>query len=150
MIDTQPQSVNKPQDLPNILENTNIIDIPQDSDVLRSSGKVFDVFVTCQKLSHLSFGLSVNIRSGSETQLDTSTEDGSISDKTLVETQENALESGSDSTSTTTETSSNSTYLKKMLADAMVTNRERPFLTFLTAVATAGGEKPGRDECSFG
>jgi len=40
MIDTQPQSVNKPQDLPNIMENTNIIDIPQDDDVLRSSGKV--------------------------------------------------------------------------------------------------------------
>lgn len=67
---------------------------------------------------------------GSETQLDTSTEDGSISDKTLVETQENALESGSDSTSTTTtETSSNSTYLKKMLADAMVTNRVTVILT---------------------
>lgn len=47
MIDTQPQSVNKPQDLPNILENTNIIDIPQDDDVLRSSGKflLFSIIV---------------------------------------------------------------------------------------------------------
>ncbi|XP_066151451.1 TATA element modulatory factor isoform X2 [Euwallacea fornicatus] len=93
LIDTQPQSINKQTELPKILENTNIIDIPQEEISIKSSG--------------------------SETQLDTSTEDGSVSDKTIVEAQENAMESSSDTTSTTTETSSNSTYLKKMLADAM-------------------------------
>ncbi|KAL1516991.1 hypothetical protein ABEB36_000815 [Hypothenemus hampei] len=92
LIDTQPQSVTK-QELPKILENTNIIDIPREDEI--------------------------TISSGSETQLDTSTEDGSVSDKTIVETQETLLESSSDTTSTTTETSSNSTYLKRMLADAM-------------------------------
>ncbi|XP_066260245.1 TATA element modulatory factor [Euwallacea similis] len=93
LIDTQPQSINKQTELPKILENTNIIDIPQEEISMKSSG--------------------------SETLLDTSTEDGSVSDKTIVEVQENAMESSSDTTSTTTETSSNSTYLKKMLADAM-------------------------------
>ncbi|KAF7269317.1 hypothetical protein GWI33_017640 [Rhynchophorus ferrugineus] len=92
LIDTQPHSSNKP-DLPKILEKTNIIDIPQEEEIVRSSG--------------------------SENQLDTSTDDGSQSDKTLVETQENIMETSSD-TSTTTETSSNSTYLKKLIADAMV------------------------------
>ncbi|KAH1010663.1 TATA element modulatory factor isoform X1 [Dendroctonus ponderosae] len=99
LIDTQPQSINK-QELPKILETTNIIDFPQEDDAMRSSG--------------------------SETQFDTSTEDGSISDRTLVETQENVMESSSDTTSTTTETSSNSTHLKNMLADAMVEKSPEP------------------------
>lgn len=93
LIDTQPHSVNK-QDIPKILEKTNVIDIPQDEENLRSSG--------------------------SENQLDTSTDDGSQSDRTLIETQENLMDSSSETTSTTTEASSNSTYLKKMIADAMV------------------------------
>ncbi|XP_050294856.1 TATA element modulatory factor isoform X2 [Anthonomus grandis grandis] len=91
LIDTQPQS--SKQDLQKMLETTNIIDIPQEDDASKSSG--------------------------SETLLDTSTDDGSTSDRTLVETQENAMETSSDTTSITTETSSNSAYLKKMLADAM-------------------------------
>ncbi|KAJ8940269.1 hypothetical protein NQ314_010763 [Rhamnusium bicolor] len=89
LIDTQPQS-NK-QDMSNILQKTNIIDIPQESDI--------------------------NTSSGSETQLDISTDDGSQSDKTIIGS-DNIMESSSD-TSTTTETSSHSTYLKNMLADAM-------------------------------
>ncbi|ENN81318.1 hypothetical protein YQE_02285, partial [Dendroctonus ponderosae] len=110
LIDTQPQSINK-QELPKILETTNIIDFPQEDDAMRSSG---NFHVNRENLEEITI-FSI----GSETQFDTSTEDGSISDRTLVETQENVMESSSDTTSTTTETSSNSTHLKNMLADAM-------------------------------
>ncbi|KAJ8935602.1 hypothetical protein NQ318_017340 [Aromia moschata] len=89
LIDTQPQGTK--QDIVDILQKTNIIDIPQDDDIITSSS--------------------------SETQLDVSIDDGSQSDKTII-CNDNLMESSSD-TSTTTETSSNSTYLKHMLADAM-------------------------------
>lgn len=87
LIDTQPQSSN--QDIPDILKKSNIIDIPQDNDSLKS--------------------LTV------ESQMDTSTDEGSQSDKTMMASD--IMESSSDTT--TTEASSNSSYLKNMLADAM-------------------------------
>lgn len=89
LIDTQPQSSN--QDMSKILEKTNIIDIPAETDISSS--------IESQSL------------------LDVSTDEGSQSDKTLIGS-DYVMESSSD-TSTTTETSSNSTYLKSLLADAM-------------------------------
>ncbi|XP_018578228.1 TATA element modulatory factor-like isoform X3 [Anoplophora glabripennis] len=93
LIDTQPHS-NK-DDITNILQKTNIIDIPQDDNI---------------------------VSSGSETQLDVSTDEGSQSDKTVI-ANDNIMESSSD-TSTTTETSSHSAFLKNMLADAMAEKNE--------------------------
>lgn len=87
LIDTQPHSIKS--DMANILQKTNIIDIPNESDITSSV----------------------------DSQIDISLDDGSYSDKTLIGS-DNIMESSSD-TSTTTETSSNSTYLKNMLADAM-------------------------------
>lgn len=89
LIDTQPQS--SKQDITKILQKTNIIDIPTDTDISSSIE--------------------------SQSQLDFSTDEGSQSDKTLIGS-DNVMESSSD-TSTTTETSSNSTYLKSLIADAM-------------------------------
>lgn len=89
LIDTQPQS--SKQDMSKILQKTNIIDIPAETDISSSIE--------------------------SQSQLDVSTDEGSQSDKTLIGS-DNIMESSSD-TSTTTETSSNSTYLKSLLADAM-------------------------------
>lgn len=84
--------------MPIILQNTNIIDIPQEQEFPPPS---------------------------SETQvLETSLDEGSQSDKTLSG-NDSLMESSSD-TSTTTETSSHSSYLKNMLADAMV---EKSFST---------------------
>ncbi|CAG9856035.1 unnamed protein product [Phyllotreta striolata] len=87
LIDTQPQSVK--QELPDILQKTNVIDIPLESDNASSS----------------------------ENQMDISTDESSQSDKTIT-ASDNIMESSSD-TSTTTETSSKSAYLKSLLADAM-------------------------------
>ncbi|CAG9838883.1 unnamed protein product [Diabrotica balteata] len=87
LIDTQPQSIK--QDLPDMLQKTNIIDIPAET----------------QSLTH------------SDSQMNISTDESSQSDKTLTGS-DNVMESSSD-TSTATETSSTSTYLKNLLADAM-------------------------------
>ncbi|CAH1099135.1 unnamed protein product [Psylliodes chrysocephalus] len=87
LIDTQPQSIK--QDLSDILQKTNIIDIPLETENANSS----------------------------ENQMDISTDDSSQSDKTITGS-DNVMESSSD-TSTTTETSSKSAYLKNLLADAM-------------------------------
>ncbi|XP_060519303.1 TATA element modulatory factor [Cylas formicarius] len=81
LIDTQPHSTNK-QDLPVILEKTNIIDFPRDE----------------------------------ERGVDQSVDDGSQSDRTVVGSEDNVMESSSD---TTTDVSTNSASVKKMLADAM-------------------------------
>ena len=43
LIDTQPQSGSK-QDLPQILEKTNIIDIPLEDEVIGSSGMDLNIF----------------------------------------------------------------------------------------------------------
>ncbi|CAH0546904.1 unnamed protein product [Brassicogethes aeneus] len=88
LIDTQPQSTN--QDMPNILKKTNVIDFSQDNDSVKSE----------------------NI----ENLMDTSTDEGSQSDKTIM-ASDNIMESSSDTS--TTETSGHSSYLKNMLADAM-------------------------------
>lgn len=81
LIDTQPHSTK--ENILNIIENSNVIDIPQDHTL-------------------------------SESQVD---DEGSQSDRTMIE-GDIVMESSSD-TSTTTETHTNSFYLKNMLADAM-------------------------------
>lgn len=88
LIDTQPQGSN--QDLTTLMQNANIIDIPQDNQSFNSSF--------------------------SDTLLE-SNDDGSQSDRTVI-ASDNVMESSSD-TSTTTESNTNSSYLKNMLADAM-------------------------------
>lgn len=89
LIDTQPQS--SKQDMSKILQKTNVIDIPAETEI------------------------STSIES--QSHLDISTDEGSQSDKTLIGS-DNIMESSSD-TSTTTETSTNSINLQHLLADAM-------------------------------
>ncbi|XP_057672471.1 TATA element modulatory factor-like [Diorhabda carinulata] len=88
LIDTQPQSIK--QDLTNILQKTNIIDIPVEVEEHSITENPIDSYIQ---------------------------DDSSQSDKTITGS-DNIMESSSD-TSTATETSSNSTYLKNLLADAM-------------------------------
>ncbi|KAG5885462.1 hypothetical protein JTB14_037043 [Gonioctena quinquepunctata] len=109
LIDTQPQSTK--QEMPNILQKTNIIDIPSD----------------CESVSL------------TDCPLDVSIDESCQSDKTVIGS-DSIMESSSD-TSTTTETSSQSTYLKNMLADAMTEkNVEQQNPNIVSQSSTSGND----------
>ncbi|CAG9824421.1 unnamed protein product [Phaedon cochleariae] len=106
LIDTQPQSTK--QEIPNLLQKTNIIDIPSDSD---------------------------NISSNSE--LDVSLDDGSQSDKTMI-SSDNVMESSSDTSTTETSSHSAylKNMLADAMTEKSTETQESPKLTRSSSNAT--------------